>query len=67
VSINSLTGQTGAMLGGIALGLLADATSLTIAIVTGAIVLGIAAPLYLVAGRALERRAIEPTSETLAG
>ena len=30
VSVNSLTGQTGAMLGGIALGLLADATSLTI-------------------------------------
>lgn len=67
VSVNSLTGQTGAMLGGIALGLLADATSLAIAIVTGAIILGIAAPLYLVAGRALERRAIEPTSETLAG
>jgi hypothetical protein len=67
VSVNSLTGQTGAMLGGIALGLLADATGLTISIVTGAIILGVAAPLYLVAGRALEQRAIEPTSETLAG
>ena len=57
VSVNSLTAQTGAMLGGIALGLLADATSLTVAIAAGAIILAAAAPLYLVAGRGLEAEA----------
>jgi hypothetical protein len=67
VSVNSLTGQTGAMLGGIALGLLADSTSLTVAIVAGAVILSAAAPLYLVAGRALNKRAVAPRSETLAG
>jgi MFS family permease len=67
VSVNSLTGQAGAMLGGIALGVLADATSLTVAIATGAVILGAAAPLYLVAGKSLERRAIELRSETLSG
>jgi len=66
VSVNSLTGQTGAMLGGIALGLLADATSLTIAIVAGAVVLSAAAPLYLIAGRGLKQQAMEPNSEPVA-
>lgn len=51
VSANSLTAQTGAMLGGIGLGVLADLTSLTIAIVVGAAILASAAPLYLLAGR----------------
>lgn len=53
VSANSLTAQTGGALGGIALGALADATSLTAATLAGAAVLASAAPLYLAAGRAI--------------
>ena len=67
VSVNSLTGQAGAMLGGIALGFLADATSLTVAIVAGAVILSAAAPLYLIAGRGLKQQAVEPSSQTLTG
>jgi predicted MFS family arabinose efflux permease len=67
VSVNSLTGQTGAMLGGIALGMLADATSLTVAIVAGAIILSAAAPLYLIAGRGLEQQVREQSSNAPAG
>jgi predicted MFS family arabinose efflux permease len=52
VSANSLTAQTGGALGGIALGALADGTSLTTATLAGAAVLAVAAPLYLIAGRA---------------
>jgi predicted MFS family arabinose efflux permease len=55
VSANHLMAQTGGLLGGIALGLLADATSLTIAIIVGAVILAAAAPLYLVAGRSAEQ------------
>jgi MFS family permease len=51
VSVNSLTAQAGAMLGGIGLGILADTTSLTTAIVVGAITLSAAAPLYLIVAR----------------
>jgi predicted MFS family arabinose efflux permease len=51
VSVNSLTAQAGSMLGGIGLGMLADATSLTTAIVVGAIILSAAAPLYLIVAR----------------
>lgn len=51
VSVNSLTAQAGAMLGGIGLGMLADTTSLTTAIVVGAIILSAAAPLYLIVAR----------------
>lgn len=50
VSANSLTAQSGGAVGGIALGVLADATSLTTAMLVGAAVLASAAPLYL-AGR----------------
>jgi len=66
VSVNSLTGQAGAMLGGIALGMLADATSLTVAMVVGAVILSAAAPLYLIAGRGLKQQAMEPSSDALA-
>ncbi len=52
VSANSLTARTGGMLGGIALGTLADVTTLTTAIVVGAVILAAPAPLYLLAGRA---------------
>ncbi|NNC92558.1 MAG: MFS transporter, partial [Acidimicrobiia bacterium] len=51
VSANSLTAQTGGMLGGIALGTLADVTTLTTGIVVGAIILAAPAPLYVLAGR----------------
>lgn len=51
VSVNSLTAHAGGMVGGIALGVLADATSLTTAIVSGAVILGAAAPLYLLVAR----------------
>ena len=51
VSVNSLTGQAGGMLGGIGLGMLADTTSLTTAIVVGAIILSAAAPFYLIVAR----------------
>jgi hypothetical protein len=67
VSVNSLTGQTGAMLGGIALGMLADATSLTVAIVAGAIILSAAAPLYLIAGSGLKQQVTEQSSNAPAG
>ena len=55
VSVNSLTAQAGGMFGGIALGVLADSTSLTTAIVVGAAVLAAAAPLYVVSSRRATR------------
>lgn len=51
VSANNLSSQIGGMLGAIGLGMLADATTLTIAIMVGAAFLAAAAPLYLVVGR----------------
>ncbi|MGI9017402.1 MAG: MFS transporter [Euzebya sp.] len=51
LSANSLTAHFGGAVGGIALGALADATSLTTAISAGAAVLAVAAPLYLIAPR----------------
>jgi MFS family permease len=51
VSVNSLTAHLGGMVGGIALGALADATALTTAIVAGAIILSAAAPLYVLVAR----------------
>lgn len=56
VSANSMTAHAGVMIGGVALGMLADATSLTIAISIGAIILSAAAPLYLIAGRQIIKR-----------
>ncbi len=50
-SANSMTAQAGGMVGGIALGVLADATNLPTAIVTGAVVIAAAAPLYIRVGR----------------
>jgi sugar phosphate permease len=48
VSANSLTSQVGAAISGIALGALADATSISTAMYVAAGVLAAAAPLYLV-------------------
>jgi MFS family permease len=63
VSANSLTAQLGNAAGGIALGLLADATSLTAAMLVAALVLAAAAPLYLVRPKPAEA----PVLETLRG
>jgi predicted MFS family arabinose efflux permease len=51
VSANSLTSQVGAAVSGILLGALADATSITMAMLVAAVVLAAAAPLYLVGRR----------------
>jgi MFS family permease len=51
VSASSMTASMGGMLGGILLGYLADATSLTTALIVGGGVLALAAPLFLAAGR----------------
>lgn len=48
VSANSLTSQVGGAISGVALGALADATSITTAMFVGAAVLAAAGPLYLV-------------------
>lgn len=49
LSVNSMAGMPAAALGGIALGALADAASLPLAMLVGAAVLTLAAPLYIVA------------------
>lgn len=46
VSANSLTSRAGGAMGGIALGAIAQATSIPVAMAVGAVVLAIAAPLY---------------------
>jgi MFS family permease len=56
VSANSLTASMGGMIGAIALGYLADATNLTIALIAGATVLACAAPLFLIAGKQVNKR-----------
>lgn len=50
LSVNSMASLTGGAVGGIALGWLADATSVPTAMLAGAVVLAAAAPLYLRAG-----------------
>lgn len=57
VSANSLTSQMGGAISGIVLGALADATSISTAMLVAAVVLAAAAPLYLVGRTA-------PTAET---
>jgi predicted MFS family arabinose efflux permease len=59
VSANSLAAQGGFAVGGIALGALGDLTTLTTAMLLGAVILAAAAPLYSVAGRAASRIAPE--------
>ncbi|MEV7330242.1 MFS transporter [Micromonospora sp. NPDC093244] len=63
LSLNSMVAQPGAALGGVVLTALAAATSVGTAMVVGAIVLAVAAPLYLPAWRAGRRQesAAEPT------
>lgn len=50
-SANGMVAQVGGALGGLSLGAVADSTSLTAAILLGAVVLAAAAPFYLLAGR----------------
>ncbi|MFF5056851.1 MFS transporter [Micromonospora sp. NPDC000663] len=63
LSLNSMVAQPGASLGGVVLTAIAAATSVSTAMVVGAIVLAVAAPLYLPAWRAGRRQksAAEPT------
>lgn len=59
VSVGSLSAMLGGTIGGIALGVVADATTLTSAFVVGAIAIALASPLYLVG-----RDRTEPTPAT---
>lgn len=56
LSVNSLTAMVGAAFGGIVLGWAADTAGLTTAMIAGAVVLALAAPLYLPAHRTERRR-----------
>ncbi|MET8307984.1 MFS transporter [Micromonospora sp. NPDC005173] len=76
LSLNSMMAQPAGALGGVALTALAAATSISTAMVVGAVVLAIAAPLYLPAWRAGRRPAAdtadppavpEPTEPQTAG
>lgn len=63
VSLNSMVAQPAGALGGIVLMALADAVSVQTAMVAGAVVLAVAAPLYLPAHRAQQRRSSAPGAE----
>ncbi|MFY1620771.1 MFS transporter [Micromonospora sp. WMMD736] len=60
LSLNSMMGQPAAALGGVVLTALAASTSVGTAMVVGAVVLAVAAPLYLPAWRAGRRPASDP-------
>ncbi|MET8234469.1 MFS transporter [Micromonospora sp. NPDC005298] len=64
LSLNSMVAQPGASLGGVVLTAIAAATSISTAMVVGAIVLAVAAPLYLPAWLADRRAApaVEPAT-----
>ncbi|MET7807593.1 MFS transporter [Micromonospora chersina] len=57
LSLNSMMGQPAGALGAVVLTAVADATSITVAMLVGAVVLAVAAPLYLPAWRAGRRTA----------
>ena len=59
LSINSMIGQPAGALGGIVLASLADATSISTAMIVGGVVCAIAAPLYIPAFRRERERAAE--------
>jgi hypothetical protein len=56
LSVNSMVSLTSGAIGGIVLGWLADATSVAVAMIAGAVVLAVATPLYLPAYGADRRR-----------
>ncbi|MGY0007012.1 MFS transporter [Micromonospora sp. I033] len=60
LSLNSMMAQPAGALGAVVLTALADATSISVAMLVGAVVLAVAAPLYLPAWRAGRRTAEEP-------
>jgi predicted MFS family arabinose efflux permease len=66
LSLNSMFSQPAGALGGIALTALADGTSVSIAIIAGAVVLAAAAPLYLPAARRSVRSQEAPAPATVA-
>ncbi|MET8837200.1 MFS transporter [Micromonospora sp. NPDC004540] len=59
LSLNSMMAQPAGALGAVVLTALADATSITVAMLVGAVVLAVAAPLYLPAWRAGRRASAE--------
>ncbi|PSK62206.1 hypothetical protein B0E53_05885 [Micromonospora sp. MH33] len=66
LSLNSMVAQPAGALGAVVLTALADATSITVAMLVGGVVLAVAAPLYLPAWRA-GRRTPGPVAEPDAG
>ncbi|KAB1128983.1 MFS transporter [Micromonospora sp. AMSO12t] len=60
ISLNSMMGQPAGALGAVVLTALADRTSISLAMFVGAVVLAVAAPLYLPAWRAERRRRSGP-------
>lgn len=63
LSVNSMTAMLGGAVGGIALGMLADATTVASAMVAGAIALALPAPLYLAARVASRTTVSDPPIE----
>ncbi len=61
LSVNSMVAMPAGAIGGIALGALADRTSITTAMVVGAAVLAVAAPLYFVARPASRSSVVSST------
>ena len=61
LSVNSMVAMPAGAIGGIALGALADGTSITTAMVVGAAVLAVAAPLYFVARSASRSSVVSST------
>jgi len=63
--MNSMVSQPAGAIGAIALGALADGASLTTAMIVGGIVCAAAAPLYIPAWRAEQRRRTLPVGATV--
>lgn len=63
ISLNSMMAFPAAALGGIVLGAVAEATSVSTAMLVGAVVLAVAAPLYLPAWRAGRQSAVAPAPD----
>ncbi|WBB69702.1 MFS transporter [Micromonospora sp. WMMD812] len=63
ISLNSMMGQPGFAIGAVALTALADTVSVTAAMLVGAVVLAVAAPLYLPAWSADRRKKATDTAE----
>ncbi|MFC0005305.1 MFS transporter [Micromonospora siamensis] len=67
LSLNSMMSQPGGAIGMVALTALADATSVSLAMLVGAVVLAVAAPLYLPAWRAARKAPATSADPTVAG